>query len=324
MKAIENVVLVGLGAVGAIYATQLHDYDPSCLRVLLSADRLDRYRRQGIILNGKRYDFKYALPHESDVKADLIVIATKSTGLAEAITAIEGFVGEGTIILSLLNGITSEELLAEKYGWEKLLYSFFIGHVSTRVGMEIDHDGEATIMFGAGDNTTLTDNVQRVAAFCDRVGIKYQIPPDMIYAMWRKFAINVGFNQASAILRSSYGVFQQHDQVMAVARDLMAEVVALARKMNVSGADEMIETGLQIMYAMPPEGRSSMLQDVEAGRVTEVDLFAGTVTRLGRKHGIPTPLNDLFLRLISALDEVNSSPHPRPLNRKRLEGATVS
>lgn len=77
MKTIRNVVLVGLGAIGSIYAVKIHQHDPASLRVLVDEERLDRYRKIPRLFNGEYYDFSYALPEPGSEKADLILIATK-------------------------------------------------------------------------------------------------------------------------------------------------------------------------------------------------------------------------------------------------------
>src|SRR5258708_39086572 len=117
MRDITKVLVIGLGAIGSIYAAKLKDFDPGCVRVLVDKDRVERYKTRGIGLNGVRQDFNYVLPGPKEDKADLILIATKADGLQDAISALENFVHDETIFLSLLNGITSEEHIAERYGW---------------------------------------------------------------------------------------------------------------------------------------------------------------------------------------------------------------
>ena len=135
MKEIKKVAIIGLGAIGSIYAVKLHAHDPKCLRVIADKERLEGYKQDGLFFNGKRYDFNFALPDKNAEKTDLIIIATKSSGLESAVKAIEGFVGDDTVIMSPLNGITSEEIIARAYGRDKVLYTLFIGHISTRQGM---------------------------------------------------------------------------------------------------------------------------------------------------------------------------------------------
>lgn len=306
MKDIESVVLVGLGAIGSICAVKLHTYDPHCLRVILDENRMDRYRRDGILFNEKRYDFNYVLPGEQAQKADLVIIATKSGGLKAAVESIAGFVGSETQILPVLNGITSEEIVAERYGWERVLYSFFTGHTSVRRGNEITHDGIATVVFGEAQNEPVSDRVARIGRFFERAHLAYENPPDMQFALWRKFAVNVGLNQASAVLNAPYKVFQRCDKAMQVVQGLMDEVVAVAKGVGIANAAQLTDTVIESMRALPPEAKTSMLQDVEAGRPTEVDLFARVVCQLGEKHGVATPQNALILRLLEAIEQKNA------------------
>jgi 2-dehydropantoate 2-reductase len=295
-----------LGAIGSIYAVKLKDHDPACARVLVDQPRLERYQAQGIVLNGVRHDFNYVLPGPNQDTVDLILIATKADGLPGAISAIEGFVHDETIILSLLNGITSEEQIAARYGWEKVLHAFFVGHGSTRSGNAITFDGVGRIVFGDANARTRTPRVEAVCRFFDQAGIAYEVSDDILFAMWRKFVLNVGVNQASAILRTSYGDFQRSPKAHAVAVELMQETLPVAEKVGIRNVDAILPWCLDFIRSTPPAFKSSMLQDLEAGSKTEVDLFGGAVCALGRQYGIPTPQNALFVKLIKALEEIAS------------------
>jgi 2-dehydropantoate 2-reductase len=303
MKDITRAVIIGLGAIGSIYAAKLKQYDPDCVRVLVDQQRLERYRAHGIVLNGVRHDFDYVLPGPNQARADLILIATKADALQDAITAIEGFVHDDTIILSLLNGITSEEQIAERYGWDKVLHAFFVGHGSTRSGNAVTFDGVGRIVFGEANAHTRTPRVDALCRFFDRAGIAYEIPDDILFAMWCKFVLNVGVNQASAVLRASYGAFQRSEKTHAIALDLMQEAALIAQKAGIRNADAILPWCTDFIRNMPPAFKSSMLQDIEAGNKTEVDIFGGAVCALGQKYGVPTPHNEMFLRLIKALEE---------------------
>ena len=90
---------------------------------------------------------------------------------------------------------------------------------------------------------------------------------------------------------------------MEFAINIMKEVQAIAKAEGVKNTDIMIDETVEHLHTMIPEGKTSMLQDVEAGRKTEVDMFAGTVIRLGIKHGIPTPYNKILKELIEVIHE---------------------
>ena len=124
MREIKKVLICGIGAIGSIYADKINRYDKENLRALVDKSRLEKYKKSPKIFNGKPLDLNYILPEEQGYEADLIIIATKADGLDDAIKNIKNFVGENTIIMSLLNGVFSEERIAEKYGWKHTLLSY--------------------------------------------------------------------------------------------------------------------------------------------------------------------------------------------------------
>lgn len=301
MKEIENILLCGLGAIGTIYAEKLQRYNADNFRVLVDEHRLKKYTENPIKFNGVEQTFNYVLPSEEGFKADLILIATKFTGLDDAIKNLVNFVKEDTIILSLLNGVTSEDLIAAKYGKEKLLYSYFIGHSSVRVGNSIIHDDVNTIVFGS--ENSLSNKVVCVKEFFDRVGIKYKIPQDIKRSMWLKFMLNLSANQPTAILRMTFGEMLENKHFMNFAIEIMKEVQLIAKAEGIANTETMIEETLIHLSTMSPEGKTSMLQDIEAGRKTEVDMFAGTVIDFGKKHNIQTPYNKILKDMIDIIEE---------------------
>lgn len=301
MKEIKKVILCGLGAIGTIYADKLEKYDAKNLKVLVDESRYERYSKNPVIFNGRALNFEYVLPSEEDFKADLIILATKFAGLKDAIKNIKNFVKEDTVILSLLNGVTSEDIIADVYGKDKMLYSYFIGHSSVRCGNSVTHDDVNTIVFGAENN--LSENVVAVKNFFDKVGINYKIPDDIKRSMWLKFMLNVSANQPTAILRMTFGDMFENTHFMKFAESIMREVQSVAKAEGVQNTETMVDEALKHLKTMTPEGKTSMLQDVEAGRKTEVDMFAGTVIELGKKHGIPTPYNKIMKEMIGIIEE---------------------
>lgn len=302
MSEIKKILIVGLGAIGSIYAVKFEDAG-FYVKVLVDDSRFNRYQQDGVIFNSKRYDFDYILPQSKKDSFDLIIIATKAYDLDNAIEMVGNFVGENTIILSLLNGISSEENIAKKFGWDKLLYSYYIGHASIKLGNNVAYDGVGKVVFGEADNTELSNNVLRVKNVFEKANIDYQIPQDMISAMWKKFVINIGINQTSAVLGADYGMLQNSHNALSVADTLMKEAISVAQALGVNGSDTFIQEAFALIKNMPPELKSSMLQDVEAKRRTEVDIFAGTLCNLAQNCSIEVPKNKLIWQIISSFDE---------------------
>lgn len=304
MNKINNVIICGLGAIGTIYAEKLKGC--TNLKILADEKRIERYKKNPVIFNGKKCGFDFILPDEKNFKADLIIISVKNSGLVDAAASIKNFVDENTIILSLLNGISSEEYLASIYGWEKLLFSYFVGHTSTRKGAEITFDGVGEIVFGEKENSEFSQKVLAIKNLFDEAKIDYSIPEDMEYSMWKKFLVNVGTNQASAILGGAYKLFQNSEKSMNLAKNFMKEAQKIAEVSGVKNTEKMLDEALEIINSMLPETKSSMLQDVESARKTEVEIFAGKVVEMGEKFNIPTPYNKIAFEIISALDEKSS------------------
>ncbi len=302
MKDISKVLICGIGAIGSIYADKIQRFSPDNLRILVDRERLIKYENNPTIFNDRVLNFNYVLPDETNFKADLIIIATKFEGLNNAIVNIKNFVDEDTVILSLLNGVTSEKLIAAVYGREKLLYSYFIGHSAVREGRNITHDDVNTIVYGS-ENSADFENVERVKEYFERSGINYKIPDDIIRSMWLKYMLNVSANQTTAVLRLTFGEMLSNTKCMDFAVNIMKEVQAVAKAEGVKNTETMIEDTISHLNTMIPEGKTSMLQDVEAGRKTEVDMFAGTMIKLGLEHNIPTPYNNILKEMIDIIYE---------------------
>ena len=308
---IKNVIICGLGAVGLTYGGKfrgkhrvVNTNDTCSLKILADRERVEKYLKNPPLLNGEKLNFDYITPDMKTAPADLIIITTKNDGLESAIEYIKNFVGENTIILSLLNGVTSEEKIADVYGKDKVLYSYFIGHSAVREGNNVTQDGVGKICFGSPykDNQ---DKVQALKEFFEKNNIDYEIPEDILYSLWLKFTFNTYANQLSAILRIPFGEMTgKYFEDMAKA--VIGEVKEIAEKegVNIEGVNinNLERDALDCLKLMCPEGKTSMLQDIEAGRKTEVDIFSGEIIRKGRKYGISTPYNELLYNMIKFME----------------------
>lgn len=293
---IKNVLICGLGAVGMTFACKIQKALPECLKVLVDIERLKRYSQNPPKMNGEEKFFDYVLPYETDYKADLVIIATKMDGLGAALANLRNFVGENTIILPILNGIEAEEKVAEVYGWDKVLYGYFIGHSAMRVGNSVVQDGVGKIVFGGASAASVVE-------FFSRVGIDFDNPENIKYAKWLKFALNVVSNQSSCILKMTFGDMQKSERFQEFARNIVREVMELARLEGVEDWENLEEDFIKALFMMSEDGKTSMWQDVEAGKKTELEIFAGTVLKLGAKHGVPTPYNQVMYEMIRIIEE---------------------
>ena len=115
--------------------------------------------------------------------------------------------------------------------------------------------------------------------------------------------VNVGVNQASAVMRAPLGVFQKSPEAQGLMEALMKEVIALTDVIDVNLTNRDIEEWYTFLSVLSPQGKTSMLQDIEAGRKTEVEIFGEKVVELGKAHGVPTPVNQTVLQIIRVLEQ---------------------
>jgi 2-dehydropantoate 2-reductase len=215
---------------------------------------------------------------------------------------LKNLVGDHTTIISVMNGLDSEEYLGSVYGMNKALYAIALGIDAVREGNSVTYTNPGKIFFGQADNSDLSERVLGVQEVFQKAGIAYEIPLDMIRMLWWKFMINVGINQASAVMRANYGVFQTSLDAQELMSVLMREVIVLAQHAGVNLKEQDIHDWYPVLKTLSPSGKTSMFQDIEAGRKTEVEVFAGKVVSLGENYGIPTPVNRTLLSIIRVLD----------------------
>lgn len=299
MNPVRTVALIGLGAIGTLYAAKISARDPACLRVIADPARTARFRADPPSFNGTRLDLNYVAPENPGLPADLVLVAVKSTGLAASFPAIAPFLSDTTQILPLLNGVTAQNTLAEVFGWPRVLHGFVYCESSMRTGHAVVQSGTAKIVFGEATNSPPAPRVRAIGDFFERLGIKYDLPADMRAAQWKKYILNIGINQAQALLRAPNRELQQNPASMQLARTLMDEAAAVATALGIPNANQIPPWAESVIRAASPENRTSMLQDIEAGRLPEIDLFAETVCRLGQQYGIPTPANARALRALA-------------------------
>lgn len=299
----KTVVILGAGAMGAAYASRFYDFDRASISLAASGKRSQRLKAEGLVVNNKHYAIPVLSPEDPAPPADLIIVALKHQYLAEALQDLKNRVGDNTVFLSVMNGLDSEPIIGSVYGEDKVVYATAVGIDAQRNGNVVNYSKGGTIFFGEAENTFLTERVKNIQALFERAGIAYQTPPDMMRIMWWKFMINVGINQASVVLSAPYGVFQTSKHAQQIMESAMREVMTVAESAGVNLVEKDIQDWYTYLKTFDPAGKTSMLQDIEAGRATEVDIFAGKVIDLGKTYDIPTPVNEILYHAIKVLEQ---------------------
>lgn len=287
---IKDVIICGLGALGLTYANKLKDV---CnLYILADDERIQKYKKKPPIFNDKNIKLNYITPDDL-ISADLIIITTKSTGLDGAIKYINNFVSENTIIISLINGISSEEKISKAYPKTKVLHSYFIGHsaMGTTIGGErkFYQDGVGKIIFEP--NVDLEN-------FFNKNHIDYEISNDILYSQWVKLGVNIILNQPSALYEMTVGELRNQKEFLPLVKNLLKEVKQVAQAVGVQNLENYEKEVLESANLIADDGKTSMYQDILAKKQTEVEIFSGEIIRLANKFGIQVSYNEEIYNLI--------------------------
>jgi len=302
--AIEKVSIVGMGSLGLIFGSLLMDrLGRENVQFVMDEKRLKRYSGVERLINGKRYDFNLASGNEEGEPADLLIFAVKSTGLEEAIQTVRNRVSGDTIIISLLNGITSEKIIGEAFGEEKVLYTIAEGMDPIRSGHNLDYTKMGLVRIGIDQETEgKKRKLKEVLELFDRTGFPYILEDDVMQRLWSKFMLNVGVNQVLMIHEGNYDTIQKPGPAREMMIAAMREVVQLAEKESIRITEEDINYYVSLIDSLNPEGMPSMRFDGLNRIKSEVELFSGMVLELGKKHGVPTPINEEIYNRIREIE----------------------
>ena len=301
---IENVTIVGMGALGLLFGERIvNSLGKDHLVFLMDRGRKERHAGDRYIINGEPVSFRMAAPDEITGAADLVIVSTKYSGLYEARDLIRSVVDENTVIVSLLNGISSEDILAEAFPRKQILDCIAIGMDAVREGTVLTYQNVGKWQIGSSQPGQ-EEILLRLERFLTEAKIPHEVCPDIQKAMWNKFMINVGINQTCMVYGTGYGgATAEGSEAFSDMSGAMHEVIRLAAAEGIALTEEDYEKDIALLRSLNPDGCPSMRQDAMAKRPSEVELFAGTVLALAKKHGLEVPVNERYYRKIQEIEQ---------------------
>jgi 2-dehydropantoate 2-reductase len=300
-----RVGVVGCGAVGALFAAnlaQLADVEVWVYDVW--REHVEAINEHGLRLSGAG-DVVGEMRATADPAelppCEFGIVATKSMHTDRAVAAAADAFTEGSVC-SVQNGVGNEEAIAEHV--ERVIRgtTFPAGRLVEPGHVQWDVKGDTTIgPFEA--HPAPMEAVERLADACTRAGMPTEAVADARGPQWRKLIFNAATNPIGALTGLTHGRVCEDPALRALVSALVDEGKAVAAAQRIE-LDEDPET--LIDYAARPDvaydHKASMLQDVEAGRETEIDFLNGGVVRFGREQGVPTPLNDAVTALVKGVE----------------------
>ncbi len=300
---IKKVAVLGAGAVGSYVIWGLSSRNDIELGVIAEGERAERLKQNGCTINGKIYHPEVWNSGETDV-VDLLIVALKYGSLSAALESIQKVTTENTVIMSLMNGVDSEEIIAEKVGVRHLLPAVIkVASHKEEDGYHFDPETTIGIIFGELTAPYDSDRIRAIEELFKETGIHFRATEYAREEMWSKFRLNVCNNLPQAILGAGVGCYRDSVHMKAISDGLKGELEAIAHAKGIDLSKTEASSGRG--SAVPPSARYSTLQDLDAGRHTEIDMFSGALIRMGKELGIPTPYNEYTYHMIKALEEKN-------------------
>nr|WP_096549638.1 ketopantoate reductase family protein [Ureibacillus thermosphaericus] len=297
--SIKKVSIIGLGALGIMYGQHFSQKLPKeNVRIIADKKRIEKYQTEGVFCNGERCEFHFVTPDDVE-PADLLIFTVN--GLEEAIQSVKHQVN----IRYNHFGIKwhhQQEMIGQVYGFEKVLYCVAQGMDAVKIDNKLTFEHKGMLVFGDRKPGILSEKTKRLSEFFKSVELPHQVDTNMPHRIWGKFMLNVGVNQTVAVYNSNYGEVQNEGEARNTMIAAMREVIAISDKAGVPLTEDDLNYWLDVLDTLSPEGKPSMAQDVDAKRLSEVELFAGTVLKLGKKYGIDTPVNKMLYEKIKEIE----------------------
>src|SRR5574341_136487 len=316
----QQILMVGAGSVGGFFGAHLARNNPN-VSFLLRAKTLAAVKQNGLTIRSASGSFTVHPPAASDPrdlpKPDLIILSVKTYDLDVVMAQLDPVMTDQTVILTLQNGVDTEDRLLAR--WQRDCVVGGVAFIYSKIASPgvIDHYKKGAVAIGEMMGHK-SPRLLAIAEIFKQAGIPCQLTDDVRRSKWEKMCWNCVFNPLTVIIDDKVAKALDHPEMLRVIQQIVGEVAAVAVAMKVPLASDMAEKVVRWTEEIR-DIHTSMYDDWKAGRPTEIDYLNGYVAKLGRKLGIPTPLNEALTAMIKTITQRDRGG-PDVL---RIEGSVV-
>ena len=296
-----KIYFLGAGALGCAIGGTLAAGGSDVTLIDPFQPHVDAINRDGLLMkegdSERRVKVRAANSVEGLPPADLVIVLVKSFHTRSAIEGALSIVGPGTALMSLQNGMGHEEILADVAGRAHVLAGkTYVGGVLLGPGSVIAGTRGKRTVIGELDGS-VSERARAIAAEFERAALPCEVSDNILGVMWDKLLINVSTGALSGITGQVYG------SLYAVPEIEVAEAMAVARASGVKlSIQSPRDAWVMAAEGLPYEFKTSMLQSLEKGSITEIDFINGAVVRGGLQHNVPTPVNQTLVAAIKGIE----------------------
>jgi 2-dehydropantoate 2-reductase len=300
-----KIAIIGAGGVGGYFGGKLAQSGED-VTFIARGEHLDAMRNKGLFVKSINGDFLVNPVNATDKidqieKPDLILLGVKAWQVTDVAKSLKPIIKDNSIIIPLQNGVLAAEELGAELGQEHVLNGLCRILSKIEAPGVITHFGaEPVIIFGEKDNG-VSGRTAQIKLIFDKAGINSKIASDIQAEVWKKF-ISICVSGLLAVTQSPYGVIRELKETRELMAQVMEEVFLIAKKSGITIDDTFVQKNIAFTDTLPYESTSSLARDVMEGKPSEIEYQNGTVVRLGKKLGIPTPANNFIYSCILPME----------------------
>ena len=316
----KQILMVGAGSVGGFFGARLAKTNPD-VSFLLRPKTLAAVKRNGLTIRSADGTFTVRPQAAADARdlprPDLIVLAVKAYDLDEVLAQIEPVLTDQTVILTLQNGIDTEDRLLARLQRDCVVGG--VAYIYSKIAEAgvIDHYKKGAVAIGEFMGYE-SDRLLKIRDVFASANIPCHLSKDIRRSKWEKMCWNCVFNPITVLIDDHVARALDHPEMTGVIRQIVGEVAAISAAMKVPLPLDMPERVVKATQEIR-DIHTSMYDDWKAGRRTEIDYLNGFIVQKGRELGIPTPVNEALTAMIKTITE----KEPIGAGRVRIEGAVV-
>lgn len=302
--ASRRIVIVGAGAMGCLFAARLALSGHDVTLVDVDRERIRVINEHGLVLQEdaslRTVRPRAATSDDIDGDVDLLIVFTKGNHTRAAVESVAHLAKSDPVALSLQNGIGNADIIAQTFGRSRTLFG--TAHIPADLSPPnrvTTHMPNPLALGGDGpDSAPLAEDIAELLA---QAGFDAHASSDIRATVWSKLAFNAALNAPAMICEKTNGGLD-NPSGLRIAKAIIAEAVAVARADGIELDATKIEVDVCSALKDHAAHKASMLQDREAGRLTEIDMINGAIVREGERAGIPTPVCATLTDLVRLIE----------------------
>ncbi|MHB8917682.1 MAG: ketopantoate reductase family protein [Desulfocucumaceae bacterium] len=300
-----KITVIGAGAMGSLFGAYLGAGGNEVTLVDVWGEHVEAINKNGLLIEEESGPSLFRVPAATQTShlgiQDLVIIFVKSYHTVGSLKSASNLFGGNTAVLTLQNGLGNAGVISECSG-DVTVLAGTTSHGATVLGPgRIRHAGAGETVIGVISGRGGRE--EEIAAEFTRCGLETRITGNIAGLLWGKLLVNVGINALTAICGVANGKLVEMENTTQLMKMLVEEGEAVARARGVELPYSDALGKVKNVAVATGSNRSSMLQDMDRGRLTEIDFINGAVVREGAAAGVPTPCNSVVTLLIKALEE---------------------